>query len=176
VLILLSVLTHSHNFLPHRKLLWVVNQSTGHSTAGRIQQMCRQVFVDKPARCLPCHDHSATMASCCAGGDSLGWATPIDAYTNSERETLLYTIAVVPDHSRSVRCANGARFKKPESPPPPLPPPCRLPCFCPTPPCRPDYLATIDADPESETYSQVTVCNNSVVFDLYPSNLRPPLP
>ncbi|KAI3436518.1 hypothetical protein D9Q98_005935 [Chlorella vulgaris] len=59
------------------------------------------------------------MASCCAGGDSLGWATPIDAFTNSERETLLYTIAVVPDHS------------------------------------RPDYLATIDADPESETYSQV---------------------
>lgn len=52
-------------------------------------------------------------------GKGPGYATPLEAFKNGEREKLLYVVCVQPDATKQ------------------------------------DYLATVDVDPESSTYSQV---------------------
>lgn len=53
-----------------------------------------------------------------------GYKSPLDAYINGKRETILYTICIQPNTSTKNKT---------------------------------DYLATIDVDPNSPTYSQVTL-------------------
>lgn len=57
--------------------------------------------------------------SCCAGGP--GYKTPMDAYLNGTKETLLYVPCIQPDPNSGKK----------------------------------DYLATVDCDPNSPTYSKV---------------------
>lgn len=91
------------------------------------------------------HKHYIAMACCGKNGSNLGWATPLDAFNSGEdgREGLLYVIAVVPDHSR--------KFIPPSCLPQPLVRVAERNILA---TAGPDYLATIDADPESATYSQ----------------------
>lgn len=53
-----------------------------------------------------------------------GYKSPLDAYINGKRETILYTICIQPNTLTKNKT---------------------------------DYLATIDVDPNSPTYSQVTI-------------------
>jgi len=53
-----------------------------------------------------------------------GYKSPLDAYINGKRETILYTICIQPNTLTKNKT---------------------------------DYLATVDVDPNSPTYSQVTI-------------------
>lgn len=59
-----------------------------------------------------------------------GYKSPLDAYTNGKRETILYAICIQPNPQINSKS---------------------------------DYLATIDVDPDSPTYSKV---NNMFIFIL----------
>lgn len=55
-----------------------------------------------------------------------GYKSPLDAYKNGKRETILYTVCIQPNPLTN---------------------------------SKPDYLAIVDVDPNSSTYSQVIIYN-----------------
>lgn len=63
-----------------------------------------------------------------------GYKSPLDAYENGKRETILYTICIQPNPQKN---------------------------------STPDYLAIIDVDPKSPTYSQVTSYFILILLDIY---------
>lgn len=60
-----------------------------------------------------------------------GYKSPLDAFKNGKRETVLYTICIQPNPQTKN---------------------------------KPDYLAVVDVDPDSPTYSRVTIYSFSNLY------------